>query len=193
MKAGFPIMKVKTAEIKFPDLENLEYLTYWAETQIKCGFPRQVLCNKLLTSNPFKTIGLSSSLERNLSSIMVERNILGIEWEKQKLIGLAVSAYEQNVKDLFGGSHPYERLRVIYSRYGLYDRAKEICEEFLNLEGHPLGYDREKRIRFAQHIEKLIIKNKKQSYKKGFSLFYDQINEDCEIEEFSIKGKKIPN
>lgn len=49
---------------------------------------------------------------------MVDRNNLGIKSEKFGDFEAAIALYEQNVNARFDGSHPYERLLVIYRRDG---------------------------------------------------------------------------
>jgi hypothetical protein len=49
-------------------------------------------------------------------SKQVDRNLKGVELEKQGLIDKAISLYENNVKEFFVGSHPYDRLAIIYHK-----------------------------------------------------------------------------
>ena len=46
----------------------------------------------------------------------VERNLKGIELEKTGEIDKAIQLYELNIAEDFTGSHPYNRLAIIYSR-----------------------------------------------------------------------------
>lgn len=88
-------------------------------------------------------------------SLMVERNLQGIELEREGLDVAAMTLYETNVHECFDGSHPYERLRIFYTKRHDYPNAIRVCQAFLNLPRHPLGYDEKKRQRFQEHLSKL--------------------------------------
>ena len=85
--------------------------------------------------------------------VMVERNNIGTEMEKQGRIDHAILLYEKNVHDEFDGSLPYNRLRIIYTRQKRYAEALRICETYIALLkrlGHPdAGAD------FNRHRDKL--------------------------------------
>jgi hypothetical protein len=65
----------------------------------------------------------------------VNRNLKGTEYEKAGEDGKAIRLYEANVKDGFDGSHPYERLRILYSERGREKDVKRVCEAFIR-HGH---------------------------------------------------------
>lgn len=46
----------------------------------------------------------------------VERNLRGIQLEKEDKIEEAIELYEENIKENFDGNHPYDRLAVIYRK-----------------------------------------------------------------------------
>ncbi|MCK4817373.1 hypothetical protein KA005_16505 [bacterium] len=46
----------------------------------------------------------------------LERNLKGIELEKNGKTDKAIKLYEQNIKEDFIGSHPYDRLAIIYRK-----------------------------------------------------------------------------
>ena len=48
--------------------------------------------------------------------IQTERNLIGIELEKQGKVDEAIKLYEQNIGENFVGSHPYMRLAIIYRK-----------------------------------------------------------------------------
>lgn len=93
--------------------------------------------------------------------IMLERNLQGIEMERSGHIAQAVTLYEANVRDCFEGSHPYERLRVIYRQIGDYPNAIRACQAYLNLPRR--AYDEKKRQRFREHIAKLTEEGRRKS------------------------------
>lgn len=68
---------------------------------------------------------------QRIEDIVVSRNLRGIEHEKAGRIAKAVELYEANVADRFDGSHPYDRLRVIYTREGKLEEAIRVCEAYI--------------------------------------------------------------
>jgi len=52
-----------------------------------------------------------------------ERNLEGIELEKEGRVDEAIQLYEANIRENFDGNHPYDRLAIIYRK------RKEIGEE----------------------------------------------------------------
>ena len=52
--------------------------------------------------------------------IQADRNLGGIEFEKKGEIEKAIRLYEKNVEEDFEGSHPYDRLAIIYRKTGEY-------------------------------------------------------------------------
>lgn len=93
--------------------------------------------------------------EREQDRIHLERNLQGIELEQKGLSVEAATLYEANLRECFIGSHPYERLRIFYTKRHDYPNAIRVCQAFLNLPRHPLGYDEKKRQRFQDHLSKL--------------------------------------
>jgi tetratricopeptide (TPR) repeat protein len=68
-----------------------------------------------------------------LENIIVNRNQKGIEIEKSGQIEEAIKLYEQNVVDYADTPHPYNRLRVIYSKRKQYDEAIRICKAYIEM------------------------------------------------------------
>jgi DNA polymerase-3 subunit epsilon len=74
--------------------------------------------------------GVSCSMQAYLRtsripSDPVDRNLLGIELERTNRIDEAIQCYQANVRDGFKGSHPYDRLAIIFRRRK--DAASEIA------------------------------------------------------------------
>src|ERR1700722_8392335 len=61
----------------------------------------------------------------------VDRNLKGIELEKKGHTAPAVRLYEANIADQFDGSHPYERLRILYARQHRWADAIRVCEAYI--------------------------------------------------------------
>lgn len=66
-----------------------------------------------------------------IEDIVVSRNVRGIQFEKAGETGKAVELYEANIRDRFDGSHPYDRLRVIYSRQDKFEDAVRVCQDYI--------------------------------------------------------------
>lgn len=77
---------------------------------------------------------------RRIEHILVSRNLKGIKLEKSGDVEGAKKLYEANVRDCFDGSHPYERLRIIYSRESRPNDAIRVCEAYIKFgQGDPKG------------------------------------------------------
>ncbi|HER23847.1 MAG TPA: hypothetical protein ENO17_02145 [Candidatus Atribacteria bacterium] len=66
-----------------------------------------------------------SKIENNI----VNRNLKGIEFEKEGKIDEAIKLYEKNIKEEFEGSHPYERLAIVYSKKGSLEDEIRVLEK----------------------------------------------------------------
>lgn len=120
---------------------------------MKQGATRQAVCDKLLAL-PVKGAKLRASLdvEKELFSVMVERNLTGKQLEKKGKDERAVVLYEDNLKDGFCGTHPYTRLRIIYSRRKDYPNAIRVCRAYLDL---PATGRKMAKPQFRKHLHKL--------------------------------------
>jgi len=67
----------------------------------------------------------NEKIDSNFSK-QVDRNLKGKEYEQKGEIELAVKEYEQNVTERFDGSHPYNRLAIIYRKKKDYDNEIRI-------------------------------------------------------------------
>ncbi|NCO24082.1 MAG: hypothetical protein GW897_03070, partial [bacterium] len=77
-----------------------------------------------LLENPDSNFKLIEKYRKELGKIennWVNRNLKGIELEKEGKIDKAMKLYEKNIEEEFDGSHPYTRLAIIYSKKGLLD------------------------------------------------------------------------
>lgn len=71
-----------------------------------------------------------------IEDIVVSRNLKGNEYEREGDETKAILLYESNIKDKFDGSHPYERLRVIYTRHKRYEDIIRICQSYIENGQH---------------------------------------------------------
>jgi tetratricopeptide (TPR) repeat protein len=61
--------------------------------------------------------------------IQVDRNLDGIKLEKKGEIEKAIRLYEKNVEEDFEGSHPYDRLAIIYRKRGEYEEEIRVLRK----------------------------------------------------------------
>ena len=100
---------------------------------------------------------------------LYKRNARGIALERAGQIDKAIVLYEANIADMFGGNHPYDRLRIIYSKRKQYDQALRVCQQFIQMAdtlkklGSPRSDLPAKRQRFVEWCKKLEIKLQKQA------------------------------
>jgi len=140
-------------------------LLQWANDQIVHGVPRQIICNYLLDwgsrSLSFKEKEAAFKAESHLFGVMVDRNLNGKTLEAAGEIDKAIVLYEENVSDLFAGDHPYDRLRVIYTKRKQFAEAIRVCGTFVKIadmlveEGSRRDDLKPKRDKFMSLIEKL--------------------------------------
>ncbi|MFQ6084457.1 MAG: hypothetical protein ACE5WD_14025 [Candidatus Aminicenantia bacterium] len=59
----------------------------------------------------------------------VERNLKGIQFEKDGQIDKAIELYEANIEENFEGNHPYDRLAIIYRKRNQIDNEIRVLEK----------------------------------------------------------------
>lgn len=94
----------------------------------------------------------ASEVAQAIQDIMVNRNLQGIKYEKSGSDEEAIQLYEQNIADRFDGTHPYERLRVIYTSKKRYIDAIRVCQACIDNE---LLNNPELKEQHAEFIQKL--------------------------------------
>ncbi|WP_198507842.1 tetratricopeptide repeat protein [Bacillus sp. FJAT-45037] len=63
----------------------------------------------------------------------VERNLKGMELEKNGELDQAIKLYEMNVQEGFDGNHPYDRLAIIYRKQKLYNEEIRVLERAIEV------------------------------------------------------------
>ncbi|WP_285578162.1 hypothetical protein [Geothrix limicola] len=71
-----------------------------------------------------------------IEDTLVNRNLRGKELEKSGELSKAIKLYESNLIDRFDGSHPYERLRIIYNSKGKHQDVIRVCQAFIDFGGN---------------------------------------------------------
>lgn len=119
--------------------------------------PSMLHNNKMLTAgiNGMDWLLYLGRQREELYAIMVQRNLNGREFEQQGDLPAAIALYEGNLADQFDGSHPYERLRIIYNRQKDYANALRVCRAYLVLPDRPNGQNK---AHFREWADKLAAK-----------------------------------
>ena len=107
--------------------------------------------------------------EERRFEIQVDRNLKGIEFEKKGEIEKAIRLYEKNVEEDFEGSHPYDRLAIIYRKRGEYVEEIRVLRKAIFVfenKVHSERMDKEQKLqKFQERLEKAMQKLEK--FKKG--------------------------
>lgn len=88
-----------------------------------------------------KNIGQYAHEKRGYSSLeekwdtWLNRNMKGIELEKEGEIDKAIKLYEQNIAENCDGSHPYMRLAILYRKRKDYDNEIRVLEKAILVWG----------------------------------------------------------
>jgi tetratricopeptide (TPR) repeat protein len=140
-------------------------LRQWVNDQVVHDVPRQVICNYLLDWEnrklSYEEKEASMKVVSHLLDVMVDRNLNGKTLETQGEVDKAIALYEENVADLFDGSHPYDRLRVIYTKRNQLAEAIRVCRAYIEIddmllkEGSRRSDLNPKRDKFISWIDKL--------------------------------------
>jgi hypothetical protein len=125
------------------------------------GIREHLLNQAALQSADFETSRKLSEESDRIAQEQLDRNLAGIQAEKQGDIDTAIAKYERNVGEMSGGNHPYERLRIIYRRRKQYDDAIRVCQRFVQMAdrlielGSPRSDLQRKRDHFQEWINKM--------------------------------------
>ena len=114
-----------------------------------------------LLENSDSNFNLIKKYRKELSKIennLVNRNLKGIKLEKEGKIDKAIKLYEKNIEEEFDGSHPYERLAIIYSKKGSLEDEIRVLEKAVWVFENIVYKDRSDRLpkldRFKKRLEK---------------------------------------
>jgi hypothetical protein len=107
-------------------------LSLWVEEQKKAGTPLWEIWKGIMAKSRDDALLVEGmELARKIEDVVVNRNMKGTRLEKSGNENRAIPLYEANVRDHFDGSHPYERLRILYAADRRYSDAIRVCEESL--------------------------------------------------------------
>ena len=98
--------------------------------------------------------------EERRYEIQVDRNLKGIEFEKKGEIEKSIRLYEKNLEEDFEGSHPYDRLAIIYRKRGKYKEEIRVLRKAIFVFENNISsgrMDREpKLLKFRERLDKAI-------------------------------------
>lgn len=128
--------------LEFQRPVNKNMLTAWVNEQLNQGRPRWSLylyLSKMQSeSNDLKEMEAFSKIMGTIEDTIVDRNLKGAELEKNGREDQAIVLYEANILDRFDGSHPYNRLRLLYKNRGDYASAIRVCQAYIDNEGNDI-------------------------------------------------------
>jgi len=91
--------------------------------------------------------------------IQVQRNLEGIELEKQGKIDDAIELYEKNINENFEGNHPYDRLAIIYSKRKQTDNEIRVLKKAILVFTNVVSDEREDKLpkleKFKKRLKKI--------------------------------------
>jgi tetratricopeptide (TPR) repeat protein len=103
--------------------------------------------------------------EESRFEIQVDRNLDGIEFEKKGELKKAIRLYEKNIEEDFEGSHPYDRLAIIYRKRGEYEKEIRVLRKAIFVfenKIHSRRSDREPKLQqFRERLDKAMQKLEK--------------------------------
>ena len=126
------------------------------QTQLKPSSPNFYQVNAIFSAQ-LDWAKFINEQQEELQHIMVNRNNRGRQLEQKGNIGKAIQLYETNIQDRFNGTHPYNRLRIIYTKQQHYQDAIRVCRAYLALPNRETGQDK---AHFKHHLQKLQAKEK---------------------------------
>ena len=174
------------------EFEKQRHNTKEEATQLKKFFE-----NPQYEPNTVEEIRLHNRRLTEILEIMVDKNNKGIELEKKDDIENAIKLYEQNVADEFFGTHPYDRLAIIYRKRKQFDDEIRILKRKISIFEK---INQERLHHFLEHCSKDYPKElieKAKSFKqirdtKGRVIFNPYPIDDCQrrLEKVKILNEK---
>lgn len=125
---------------------------YWEAVADEIIAGRMAVLQTIKGQNPHAPMGWYALQSDLAMHQLVQRNGKGMEREKAGDIEGAMFLYEVSVADAFFGTHPYDRLRILYTRAKQYDEALRVCRDYLALPDRPHGQNKP---HFSEWVDKL--------------------------------------
>lgn len=105
----------------------------------------------IFNNNPNVPIGQYALQTPGAFEMLVARNNKGITLEERGEIEAAIVVYEASIADAFSGTHPYDRLRILYTKRQWYTDAIRVCRAGMAIP----RLSAETKTHFKHHLEKL--------------------------------------
>ncbi len=102
--------------------------------------------------NPNTPLGWYADSTPKAAEVLMQRNAVATHEEKAGHLPDALRLYEACIADAFQGTHPYNRLRIIYTREKQLDDAIRVCATYLDLPDREHGQNK---AHFLHHQNKL--------------------------------------
>ena len=91
----------------------------------------------------------------------VERNLKGIQLEKDGQVDEAIKLYERNIEENFEGNHPYDRLAIIYRKRNQIGDEIRVLEKAIWVFENVVYKERGDRLPKLQKFEKRLERARK--------------------------------
>ncbi|MFP4344262.1 MAG: hypothetical protein ACLFU8_06195 [Anaerolineales bacterium] len=125
---------------------------FWEEVADEITAGRMRVLQTQPGQNPNTPLGWYADHNLKAGDVLAERNSAATHEEKNGSLTKALRLYEACIADAFQGTHPYDRLRIIYTREKQLDDAIRVCETYLNLPDRKHGQNK---AHFLHHRNKL--------------------------------------
>ena len=97
------------------------------------GLRAYLLRQAISQEMPTETMKAYTTEANRIDNEFSKQNTSASRLEKAGKLDKAIKIYESMIADLFDGSHPYTRLRIIYSKQKRYEQAIRVCAQFINM------------------------------------------------------------
>ena len=137
------------------------------------NYPDKVVLNIHLDNNEFsiyEKYKLKYEEMKSFDKLSYHENLKGMEYEKDKNIEKAIEHYEKSINYNFSGSHPYNRLAILYRKNKDYDNEirvlrkaieiYEVIEKVAQNESQNIKLDK-----FRERLDKAILLKEKHNNK----------------------------
>ena len=99
------------------------------------GYVNKYGSKEVLTARAFKIA------KKEAPNLIINYEAYGYTLEKEGKVEEAKLIYWKAINEGFDGSHPYERLRIIYAKNNDWQGAIKACEGYIDLNATYLGYE----------------------------------------------------
>jgi len=116
--------------------------------------------------------------------IQLQRNLEGIELEKQGKIDEAIELYEKNINENFEGNHPYDRLAIIYNKRKQIDNEIRVLKKAISVFDNVVSDERGDKLTKLEKFQKRLKKISPED-------IIEEVAKDKTMEDDALKVLKI--